>query len=228
VSETVSETVSVTRVVVADDQALIRTAIRTLLESASDIEVVAEAADGREAVSAVERHRPDVVLMDIRMPVLDGIEATRAIRALDHGVAVIVLTTYDLDQYVFQAVRAGAVGFFLKDGDAETLLDGIRLAATGQAVLAPSALRALVDEFARMPGSDADAASALSTLTPRETEVLAAMAEGATNAEIARRLFISETTVKTHVGSVLAKLDARDRTQAVVTAWRGGLGRRPA
>ena len=216
------------RVVVADDQSLIRSAIRTLLETAPDIQVVAEAANGDAAVAAAARHRPDVVVMDIRMPVLNGIEATRRIRSSHPDVAVIVLTTFDLDQYVFQAVRAGAAGFFLKDDDAAPLLDGIRAAARGEAVMAPSALRALVDEFARTAEPDQDAAVALATLSPRETEVLRAMADGATNGEIAARLFISEATVKTHVGAVLSKLQARDRTQAVVQAWRGGLAHRPA
>ena len=211
------------RVVLADDQALIRRAIRSLLESSGEIEVVAEAADGREAVAAARRHRPDVVVMDVRMPHLNGIEATRQIRSESEQVAVIVLTTFDMDQYVFSAVRAGAAGFFLKDGDAEPLLEGIRVAASGQAVMDPGALRRLFDEFSRTPQPADGAVRALGALTERELDVLRAMAEGLTNADIAARLVVSPATVKTHVGSILAKLDVRDRTQAVVLAWRGGL-----
>jgi DNA-binding NarL/FixJ family response regulator len=211
------------RVVLADDQALIRRAIRSLLESAGDIEVVAEAADGKEAVAAARRHRPDVVVMDVRMPHLDGIEATRRIRADQPDVAVIVLTTFDMDQYVFQAVRAGAAGFFLKDGDADPLLEGIRVAAQGEAVMDPGALRRLLEEFARTAEPAPDAVHALAGLTERERDVLRLMSDGMTNAEVAQRLVVSPATVKTHVGSILAKLDVRDRTQAVVLAWRGGL-----
>lgn len=211
------------RVVLADDQALIRTAIRSLLVSAGDIDVVAEAADGQEAVAAARRHRPDVVVMDVRMPHLNGIEATRRIRTDHPEVAVIVLTTFDMDQYVFQAVRAGAAGFFLKDGDAEPLLDGIRVAASGQAVMDPSALRRLFEEFARTAEPPPEVTRALSALTDRERDVLRSMADGMTNAEIAEHLVVSPATVKTHVGSILAKLRVRDRTQAVVLAWRGGL-----
>jgi DNA-binding NarL/FixJ family response regulator len=214
----------VIRVVLADDQVLIRRAIRSLLESAGDIEVVAEAGDGHEAVEAAARHRPDVVVMDVRMPRLNGIEATRRIRAEQPVAAVIVLTTFDMDQYVFQAVRAGAAGFFLKDGDAEPLLEGIRVAASGRAVMDPGALRRLLDEFAQTTEPDRDAMGAVAGLTHREREVLRVMAEGLTNDQIAERLVVSPATVKTHVGSILAKLRVRDRTQAVVLAWRGGLG----
>jgi DNA-binding NarL/FixJ family response regulator len=211
------------RVVLADDQALIRRAIRSLLESAGDIEVVAEASDGTEAVVAAQRHRPDVVVMDVRMPHVNGIDATRRIRGAQPEVAVIVLTTFDMDRYVFQAVRAGAAGFFLKDGDVEPLLEGIRVAASGQAVMDPGALRRLLEEFARTAEPAPEVARALAGLTERELEVLRAMAEGMTNGEIADRLVVSPATVKTHVGSILAKLGVRDRTQAVVLAWRGGL-----
>ena len=213
------------RVVLADDQALIRRAIRSLLESAGDIEVVAEAADGHEAVAEAHRHRPDVVVMDVRMPVLDGIEATRRVRTELPEVAVIVLTTFDLDQYVFRAVRAGAAGFFLKDGDADALLDGIRVAAAGQAVMDPGVLRRLLEEFATTVEPAPDVVRALDSLTDREAEVLRAMADGLNNQAVAVRLVVSEATVKTHVGSILAKLGVRDRTQAVVLAWRGGLVR---
>lgn len=211
------------RVVVADDQALIRTALRTLIESADDLDVVAVAGDGEAAVAAVRGFRPDVVVVDIRMPRMDGIEATRRIRELDPGVAVIVLTTYDQDEYVFRAIRAGAVGFLLKDGDADELIRGIRAAAAGEALMAPQALRSLLGEFARTPQPDALAAAAVDRLSTREREVLCHMANGRANDDIARTMFLSVATVKTHVGSVLTKLGVRDRTQAVVTAYRAGL-----
>lgn len=212
-----------TRVVVVDDQALIRTALTTLIEAADDLTVVAEAGDGEAAVSAVRAHRPDVVVLDIRMPRMDGIEATRRIRELDPGVAVIVLTTYGLDEYVFQAVRCGAAGFLLKDGDADELIRGIRLAAAGESIMSPVALRALLDEFARAPQPDPSAVAALGVLSQREREVLQHMATGLSNDDIARAMFLSVATVKSHVGGVLTKLGVRDRTQAVVTAYRAGL-----
>jgi DNA-binding NarL/FixJ family response regulator len=212
-----------TRVVLADDQALIRTAIRSLLDSAGDLDVVAEAADGVEAVAAARRHRPHVVVMDVRMPRLNGIEAARRLQEEVPGTAAIALTTFDVDEYVFEAVRAGAVGFFLKDGDAGALLEGIRAARRGEAVMDPSALRRLMREFAGRPAPSAAERRLLDTLSPREREVLSVMAEGLTNEEIAERLVISQATVKTHVGAILAKLDARDRTQAVVRAWRAGI-----
>lgn len=211
------------RVVVADDQALIRTALRTLIESAADLTVVAEAGDGEAAVAAVRAHRPDVVVLDIRMPRMDGIEASRRISELDPDVAVIVLTTYDLDEYVFRAIRAGAVGFLLKDGDADELIRGIRVAAAGEALMSPLALRSLLGEFARSPQPDLVAAAAVGRLSGREREVLGHMANGWSNDDIAEAMFLSVATVKTHVGSVLAKLGVRDRTQAVVTAHRAGL-----
>jgi DNA-binding NarL/FixJ family response regulator len=212
----------VIRVVLADDQVLIRRAIRSLLESDGGIEVVAEAGDGQEALAAARRHRPDVVVMDVRMPRLNGIDATRLVREQHPEVAVIVLTTFDMDRYVFQAVRAGAAGFFLKDGDAEPLLEGIRVAAAGEAVMDPGALRRLLAEFARTAEPAPDAVRSLAALTDRERDVLRAMAAGMTNAEIAGHLVVAPATVKTHVGSILAKLGVRDRTQAVVTAWRAG------
>lgn len=211
-----------TRVVVADDQPLIRTSLRALLER-SGVDVVGEAGDGATAVAVVARKQPDVVLMDIRMPVLDGIEATRQITAAYAGVAVVVLTTFDLDAYVFAAVRAGAVGFFLKDGEADELLQGVRVAARGDALLAPAALRRLLVEFAAGPTPLPAAAAAVDALTERERDVLRAMARGLSNAELAVALSISEATCKTHVSSVLAKLGVRDRVQAVIVAYESGL-----
>lgn len=211
-----------TTVVVADDQPLIRSSLRALLDDAPDIEVVAEAGDGEEAVRAVVRHRPDVVVMDVRMPRMDGLEATRVIRRDHPGTAVVVLTTYDLDEYVFRAVRAGAAGFLLKDGDADELVRGVRAAVSGESVVAPHSLRALLDEFARVPQPAPDAVTLVEGLSAREREVLTLMAHGLSNDEIATRLHLSVATVKTHVGSVLAKTGSRDRTQAVVTAYRSG------
>jgi DNA-binding NarL/FixJ family response regulator len=213
----------VIRVLLADDQSLIRSALRALIETADDLEVVAEAADGRAAVEAARAHRPDVVVMDIRMPRLDGLEATRMIRASLPQTHVVVLTTYDLDEYVFRAIRAGASGFLLKDGDAEDLRRAIRACVQDEAVMAPASLRRLLDEFARTPRADAEAAAAVERLSDREREVLTRIAAGLSNDEIAAEMFISITTVKTHVGGVLAKLGARDRTQAAVTAYRSGL-----
>jgi DNA-binding NarL/FixJ family response regulator len=213
----------VIRVLLVDDQALIRSALHALLDAAPDLEVVAEAEDGRAAVAAADRYHPDVVVMDVRMPRLDGIAATRQIREAHPGTAVIVLTTYDLDEYVFDAVRAGAAGFLLKDGDADELVRAIRVAVGGEALVAPSSLRRLLDEFARTPRPDDDAAARVARLTQREREVLALMAAGLSNGEIAERLVLSLATVKTHVGGVLAKLPARDRTQAVVLAFVSGL-----
>lgn len=210
------------RVVVADDQPLIRASLRALLER-SGADVVGEAGDGAAAVSLVGRTQPDVVLMDIRMPVLDGIEATRQITAAHPAVAVVVLTTFDLDAYVFAAVRAGAVGFFLKDGEADELLDGLHAAARGDALLAPGALRRLLAEFAAGPVPLPEAAAAVEALTDRERDVLRAMARGLSNAEVAVELSISEATCKTHVSSVLAKLSVRDRVQAVIVAYESGL-----
>lgn len=209
-------------VVVADDQSLIRSSLRALLEDAEDIEVVAEAGDGAEAVRAVARHRPDVVVMDVRMPRVDGLEATRVIRRDHPGTAVVVLTTFDLDEYVFNAVRAGASGFLLKDGDADELVRGIRAAVSGEAVVAPPSLRVLLEEFARVPQPAAEDVDRVARLSAREREVLGLMALGLSNDEIAGRLHLSVATVKTHVGAVLTKTGARDRTQAVVAAYRAG------
>ncbi|HJR38579.1 MAG TPA: response regulator transcription factor [Nocardioidaceae bacterium] len=211
------------RVVVADDQSMIRSALRALLESAADIEVVAEVADGVSALAAARAHRPDVVVMDIRMPGLDGLEATRLIRADLPHTAVIVLTTYDIDDYVFSAIRAGASGFLLKDGDADDLLRAVRACVAGEAVMSPGSLRRLLDEFASAPTADRTAATAVASLSDREREVLLLIAAGCNNEEIAADMFISATTVKSHVGALLGKLGVRDRTQAAVTAYRSGL-----
>ncbi|MFI8952853.1 response regulator [Streptomyces sp. NPDC053750] len=216
---------STLRVVIADDQALVRTGFKMIL-AADDIEVTAEAADGAEAVAAVRRTRPDVVLMDIRMPEMDGIEATRRIigDAGPAGARVIILTTYDLDHYVYAALTAGASGFLLKDVTPEHLVSALRLVQTGDALLAPTITRRLIERFAHhyepqtiAPHRD------LSGLTPRELEVLRLLATGLSNAELASRLFLSPTTVKSHVGRILSKLDLRDRVQAVVFAYETGL-----
>ncbi|MER5864907.1 response regulator transcription factor [Kitasatospora sp. NPDC002040] len=212
------------RVVIADDQALVRTGFGMIL-AADGIEVVAGAADGAEAVTAVLRTRPDVVLMDIRMPRMDGIEATRRILAdaAPDGVRVVILTTYDLDHYVYAALAAGASGFLLKDVTPEHLVAAVRLVQSGDALLAPAITRRLVERFAR-PGEPAAALHRdLSGLTPRELEVLRLLATGLSNAELADRLVLSPTTVKTHIGRILSKLDLRDRVQAVVLAYETGL-----
>ncbi|MBI5231234.1 MAG: response regulator transcription factor [Coriobacteriales bacterium] len=196
-----------------------------LIGSADDLEVVGEAIDGEEAVTAARENRPDVVLMDIRMPKMDGIEATREIVGDKRtaGTKVLVLTTFDLDEYVFEALRAGASGFMLKDVDPDHLLDAIRVVAEGEALLAPSVTRRLIAAFAKRPtGTPADIA-ALESLTEREREVLELVGTGMTNAEIAERLFISPATAKTHVSRIMMKLDARDRAQLVVTAYETGL-----
>ena len=211
-----------TTVVVVDDQPLIRSSLRALLDDAEGITVVGEAGDGEEAVRAVGRHRPDVVVMDVRMPRMDGLEATKVIRRDHPGTAVVVLTTYDVDEYVFRAVRAGASGFLLKDGDADELVRGVRAAGSGESVVAPQSLRVLLDEFARAPEPAPDAVALVDRLSAREREVLTLMAQGLSNDEISGRLHLSVATVKTHVGAVLAKTGSRDRTQAVVTAYRAG------
>jgi DNA-binding NarL/FixJ family response regulator len=213
------------RVVVADDQLLVRSGFRVLVDSAPDLEVIGEAGDGVEAVDLARRERPDVVLMDIRMPRMDGLEATRRIVAdeLLAGVRVLVLTTFDLDEYVYQALRAGASGFLLKDTPPADLLAAIRVVAAGDALLAPRVTRRLIEEFARRPEPAAVAPAALAALTQREREVLALVARGLSNAEIAERLFVSAATTKTHVSRVLAKLAARDRAQLVMLAYETGL-----
>jgi DNA-binding NarL/FixJ family response regulator len=210
------------RVLIADDQSLVRAGFRLVLESHPDIEVVGEAANGRQAVHGVGRLKPDVVLMDIRMPELDGIAATREITA-EHPARVLVLTTYDLDEYVYDALQAGASGFLLKDTPPAQLADGIRAVASGEALLAPSVTRRLIEEFARIGPARRARPAQLDELTSREIEVLRLLARGMSNAEIADSLVVSETTVKTHVTHVLGKLALRDRVQAVVLAYEAGL-----
>jgi len=212
------------RVVIADDQTLVRGGFRLIL-SLADIPVVAEAADGKEAVAAVLKYRPDVVLMDIRMPKMDGLEATRRIVTSrpGHDVRVIVLTTFDLDQYVYAALAAGASGFLLKDVSPEHLVTAVKLVRTGDALLAPSITRRLIERFVPRPGGPSVAGRDLSVLTPRELEVLGLIARGMSNAELATALTLSEATVKTHVANILAKLGLRDRVQAVVLAYETGL-----
>ena len=215
----------VIKVLVADDQTLVRAGFRVLVESAPDLEVVGEAGDGVEAVELARQELPDVVLMDIRMPRMDGLEATRRIVALDRAeaVRVLVLTTFDLDEYVYQALRAGASGFLLKDTPPADLLAAIRVVAAGDALLAPSVTRRLIAEFARRPEPSAVTPAALASLTEREREVLALVARGLSNAEIAELLVVSGATAKTHVSRVLAKLGARDRAQLVMLAYETGL-----
>ncbi|BCL17425.1 response regulator [Micromonospora sagamiensis] len=213
---------SAIRVLLADDHHLVRTGFRVILETEDDIEVVGEASDGRQAVDLAARERPDVVLMDVEMPGGDGLEATRRIVAADAGPAVLILTTFDRDDYLFAALQAGASGFLLKNGTPEALIDAVRVVARGDALLAPEITRRVIATFARpggtTGGSRTDRAR-LDELTPREHEVLVLLAGGATNAEIAATLFLGEATVKTHVSRVLAKLGLRDRTQAVVYAY---------
>jgi DNA-binding NarL/FixJ family response regulator len=212
-------------VLIADDQALVRAGFRMILEAEEDMEVVGEAADGREAVVEARRLRPDVVLMDVRMPDVDGIDATRRLLGDDGSDAkVVMLTTFDMDEYVYDALRAGASGFLLKDVPPEQLVAGIRAVASGDALLAPSVTRRVIEEFVRRPpDSMRTAPPELAELTARELEVLKLMARGLANAEIAKELFVSETTVKTHVAHVLMKLKLRDRVQAVVFAYESGL-----
>jgi DNA-binding NarL/FixJ family response regulator len=212
------------RVVVADDQDVVRAGFSALLDTQPDITVVGIAGDGEEAVRVCHEQQPDVVLMDVRMPGMDGIEATRLLTGnSDDGPRVLVLTTFDLDEYVYDALRFGASGFLLKDVAAERLFDAVRVVAAGDALLAPAVTRRLIGEFARLRPRTEPRPERLQELTARETEVLCLVAEGLSNAEIAERLVVSEETVKTHVSRVLMKLHLRDRTQAVVTAYESGL-----
>ncbi|MFE6160796.1 response regulator [Streptomyces sp. NPDC056486] len=215
------------RVLIADDQMMVREGFSVLLNAMPDIEVVGEAVNGREAVERVRELNPDVVLMDIRMPELNGIEATREIVAADVESKVLVLTTFDLDEYVYQALRAGASGFLLKDASARQLADGVKVVAAGEALLAPSVTRRLITEFSKLgetPRLSATVqAQQYGELTERETEVLVLVAQGLSNSEIASRLVVAESTIKTHVSRVLVKLGLRDRTQAAVFAYEARL-----
>jgi DNA-binding NarL/FixJ family response regulator len=222
------------RVLIVDDQALLRTGFRLILEEEPDIEVVGEAADGAQAVDAAQRLRPDVILMDVRMPGVDGLEATRRLLSTarpgsptaapsQEPPRVLILTTFDLDEYVYEALQAGASGFLLKDAPADQLVNAIRVVASGDALLAPSVTRRLIEEFARRTARPTSMPRGVSELTAREVEVLRLMARGHSNAEIAQHLVVGETTVKTHVSRVLMKLEVRDRVQAVVMAYESGL-----
>jgi DNA-binding NarL/FixJ family response regulator len=215
------------RVLLADDQALVRQGFRVLLQTAGDIEVLGEAADGQQALDLTRRLRPDVVLMDIRMPVLDGLGATRAISA-DPDLAetrILILTTFDDDTYVFEALRAGAAGFLVKDADTEQLLQAVRVVAAGQALLTPAATRALIEAYVARPEPAITAPAVLAALTEREREVLALVGVGLSNEEIAAKLVLSPATSRTHVSRIMTKLGARDRAQLVVAAYESGLVR---
>ncbi len=213
-----------TTVLIADDQALVRVGLRKILESEPEMTVVGEAADGEDAIAAARRLRPDVVLMDIRMPVLDGIEASRRIIRAQPGTRVLILTTFGLDGYVYDALRAGASGFMLKDAPPEEIAAAVRIVANGEALLAPAVTRSVIEEFARQQPAAAPAPPpAVAELTPREREVLDLLARGLSNHEICEQLVISEATAKTHVARILQKLDLRDRVQAVIYAYESGL-----
>lgn len=208
-------------VIVVDDQPLVRAGFAMILQSVDDLELVGEASNGAEAIDAVAEHRPDVVLMDIRMPELDGVEATRRITACDDAPAVLILTTFDLDEYVYASLRAGASGFLLKDAPGDDLLDAIRIVANGDALIAPSVTRRLINDFVATPVATAN--PGLAELTDRENDVLLLMSQGLSNNEIATELILGETTIKTHVGRILMKLGARDRVQAVIAAYESGV-----
>jgi DNA-binding NarL/FixJ family response regulator len=215
-----------TTLLIADDQALVRVGLRKILESEPEMSVVGEAEDGEQAVAAARRLRPEVVLMDIRMPALDGIEATRRIIAARPATRVLILTTFGLDTYVYDALRAGASGFMLKDAPPEEIAAAVRIVARGEALLAPAVTRAVIEEFARRPPAVAPTPpppTAVTELTPREQEVLGLLVRGLSNPEICERLVISEATAKTHVAHILRKLDLRDRVQAVIYAYETGL-----
>jgi DNA-binding NarL/FixJ family response regulator len=211
------------RVVLVDDQTLVRTGFRLVLDETDDIEVVGEAPDGPRALDAVARTRPDVVLMDVRMPGLDGIETTRRIRAGQHPAKVIILTTFDLDEYVLAGLRAGASGFLLKDALAADLISAVRVVAAGESVAAPSVTRRLIAHYVTRAAAPPVAGERLAALTGREREVLTLVTRGLSNAEIAAALVLSESTVKTHLGRILSKLDLRDRVQAVILGYECGL-----
>jgi DNA-binding NarL/FixJ family response regulator len=211
------------RVVIADDQAMVRAGFRSLLNEEPDVEVVGEAADGEQAVAAVQRFKPDVTLMDIRMPEVDGLEATRRLVGAGAATRVLILTTFDLDEYVYEGLRAGASGFLLKDASPEQLIAAIHIVADGEAILAPTVTRRVVEAFARLPVRQDQLQVALESLTTREREVLKLLSRGLSNSEIAEDLVVSAATAKTHVRHVLAKLDLRDRVHAVVFAYESGL-----
>jgi DNA-binding NarL/FixJ family response regulator len=211
------------RVLLVDDQAVVRGGLKLILEAQDDIEVIGEAADGSEAVALTRALDPDVVLMDIRMPVLDGIEATRQLAATGTDARVLILTTYGLDEYVYEALQAGAAGFLLKTDPPERLVEGVRVVAAGEALLAPDITRRLIDHYLGSPSTNAAPPSALAELTARERDVLEQLTRGLSNAEIAQTLYITEGTAKTHVARILAKLDLRDRVQAVIYAYENGL-----
>jgi DNA-binding NarL/FixJ family response regulator len=213
------------KILLVDDQALVRAGFRMILDAEPDVEVVGEAADGLEAIEAVRLYSPHVVLMDVRMPNLDGIEATRRILQLGGDTKVLMLTTFDLDEYVYEALRAGASGFLLKDVPPEQLVSAIHVVAQGEALLAPSVTRRVIEEFTKRPPQRDGMPPEVEDLTAREVEVLQLIAKGLSNAEIAKELFVSETTVKTHVARVLMKCNLRDRVQAVVLAYESGLVR---
>jgi DNA-binding NarL/FixJ family response regulator len=216
------------RVLLCDDQALVRSGFRMVLEAREDMEVVGEAENGAGALELAARCRPDVILMDVRMPVMDGVEATRRLARTGTSARIVILTTFDSDEYVYEALRAGASGFLLKDVQPAQLIDAVRVVARGEALLAPTVTRRLLDRFAHtLPDRAGSAPAALSELSERELEVLTLLASGLSNAELAERLFVSETTVKTHVSSILRKLGLRDRVQAVVLAYQAGLVRPP-
>lgn len=209
-------------ILLADDQPLVRAGLRTILLEEPDLRVVGEASDGNQAVRLAESTKPDVILMDVRMPIMDGIEATRRIAVSESSPRIIILTTFDLDQYVYEALKAGASGFLLKDMGAEELVRSVRIVASGDALLAPSVTRRLIARFSGK-GATKHVPDGLKSLTEREREVLTMVAKGLSNAEIAQRMFLGETTVKTHVAHVLSKLDLRDRVQAVVVAYESGI-----
>jgi DNA-binding NarL/FixJ family response regulator len=212
------------RVLVVDDQELVRTGLRAILAAQSGIDVIGEASDGEQAVEAAARLSPDVVLMDVRMPVMDGLEATRRIVALpEPAPRVLVLTTFDLDEYVYEALRAGASGFLLKGAPTERVVEAVRVIAAGDALISPSVTRRLIDEFARRPRSDAPTPAQIEELTAREREVLDLVARGRSNPEIAAELIVSAATVKTHVAHILMKLGVRDRVQAVILLYESGV-----
>jgi DNA-binding NarL/FixJ family response regulator len=215
------------KVLIADDQALVRTGFRMILDAEDDVEVTGEAADGLEAIAAAQSERPDVILMDVRMPNMNGIEATRRLVDKDDvdPIRVLILTTFDLDEYVYDALRAGASGFLLKDAPPEDLVQAVRVVARGEGLIAPSITKRLIEEIAQRPPQHTAPPEALRSLTQRELEVLQLVARGLSNQEIAKELFVSETTVKTHVGRVLMKLGVRDRVQAVVLAYESGIVR---